>query len=132
MTSKLWSNCFDETVWLCVFDLLEVNGEDYRARPLVERTKRLTRLLVRPRDGIEYVEHLQGDGRRIFEHACRLGLEGIVSKRVDMAYRPMNEKDYQEAADTLARLLHGQTIFIDTVKLVDSGSAVNAQSLWGA
>jgi hypothetical protein len=44
--------------------------------------------------------------------------------------RPTNEKErYQEAADTLARLLHGQTIFIDTVKLVDSGSAVNAMAL---
>jgi hypothetical protein len=48
----------------------------------------LARLLARPRDGIEYVEHLEGDGGRIFEHACKLGLEGIVSKRIDMPYRP--------------------------------------------
>jgi hypothetical protein len=42
----------------------------------------------------------------------------------------MNEKDrYQEVADKLARLLHGQTIFIDTVKLVDAGNAVNATAL---
>jgi len=54
---KLWSNCFDETVRLCAFDLLELNGEDYRGKPLAERKKRLARLLARPRDGIEYVEH---------------------------------------------------------------------------
>ena len=42
----------------------------------------------------------------------------------------MNEKErYQEAANTLARLLHGQTIFIDTVKLIDAGNAVNAMAL---
>jgi hypothetical protein len=34
---KLWSNCFDEAVRLCAFDLLELNGEDYRAKPLVEQ-----------------------------------------------------------------------------------------------
>ena len=34
--------------------------------------------------GIEYVEHLEGDGAVIFEHACKLGLEGIVCKRIDL------------------------------------------------
>jgi len=91
---KLWSNCFDETVRLCAFDLLEVNGEDYRMKPLAERKRRLARLLARPRDGIEYVEHLEGDGRRIFEHACKLGLEGIVSKRIDLSYRPGPSKSW--------------------------------------
>jgi bifunctional non-homologous end joining protein LigD len=52
---NLWSNCFGDTVR--PFDLLELNGEDYRAKPLAERKKRLARLLARPRDGIEYVEH---------------------------------------------------------------------------
>jgi len=85
---KLWSNCCDETVRLCAFDLLELDSEDYRAKPLAERKKRLAKLLARPRDGIECVEHLEGDGSRIFEHACKLGLEGIVSKRVDLPYRP--------------------------------------------
>ena len=42
----------------------------------------------------------------------------------------MNEKErYQEAANTLTRLLHGQTIFIDTVRLVDAGNAINAMAL---
>ena len=43
---------------------------------------------------------------------------------------PTNENErYQKAADTLARLLHGQTIFIDSVKLVGAGNAVNARAL---
>jgi bifunctional non-homologous end joining protein LigD len=37
--------------------------------------------------GIEYVEHLTGHGPEIFEHAFRLGYEGIVSKRIDLSYR---------------------------------------------
>ena len=79
---------------LCAFDLLELNGEDYRAKPLAERKKRLARLLARPRDGIEYVEHLEGDGGRILAHACKLGLEGIVSKRVDLPYRAGPSKSW--------------------------------------
>src|SRR5262245_7321455 len=44
--------------------------------------------------------------------------------------RPTNEKErYQEAAKNLATLLHGQTIFIDNVKLIDAANAVNAMAL---
>ena len=35
---KLWSNCFDDTVRLCAFDLLELNGEDYRNKPLSDKS----------------------------------------------------------------------------------------------
>ena len=84
---RLWSNCSDETVTLCAFDLLELNGEDFRPKPLAERKKRLTKLLSRDRQGLSYIDHLTGDGAAIFDHACRLGLEGIVSKRIDLPYR---------------------------------------------
>jgi ATP-dependent DNA ligase len=67
----------------CAFDLLELDGEDYRAKPLAESKKALFKLLRRAWRGIEYVEHLEGDGAVIFEHACKLGLEGIVCKRID-------------------------------------------------
>ena len=59
----------------------------YRPKPLAERKKALFKLLLRAWRGIEYVEHLEGDGADIFEHACRLGLEGIVCKRIDLPYR---------------------------------------------
>jgi ATP-dependent DNA ligase len=72
----------------------ELDGEDYRSKPLVERKKKLFKLIRRAWGGIEYVEHLEGDGAMIFEHACKLGLEGIVCKRVDLPYRPGPSKSW--------------------------------------
>jgi len=43
-------------------------------------------------DGIRFSEHLDGDGAIIFAHACKLGLEGIVSKRIDLPYRSGRSK----------------------------------------
>ena len=54
----------------------------------IEREQRLARLIGRAkRQAIQFVEHLTGDGPTVFNHACRMGLEGIVSKRVDAPYR---------------------------------------------
>jgi bifunctional non-homologous end joining protein LigD len=66
---------------------LQLDGNDLRALPLVERKLRLRKLLARRSDGVQLVEHLEGDGATIFAHACRLGLEGIVCKRADSPYR---------------------------------------------
>ena len=75
-------------------DLLELDGEDYyRPKPLAERKKALFKLLRRAWRGIEYVEHLEGDGA-VFQHACKLGLEGVVCKRVDLPYRPGPSKSW--------------------------------------
>jgi bifunctional non-homologous end joining protein LigD len=57
------------------------------ALPLVERKRRLKALLGCQDEGLQFVEHLEGDGAKIFKAACRLGLEGIVSKRADSTYR---------------------------------------------
>ena len=73
---------------LFAFDLLEQNGEDLRDLPLHERKQRLARLLGRTkRQAIQFVEHLTEDGPSVFRHVCRMGLEGIVSKRTDAPYR---------------------------------------------
>jgi len=90
---KLWSNCFDNTVRLCVLDLLELNGEDYRAKPLAEHKKRLARLLARPRDGIEYVEHLKALGGAS-SNTSQAWIGRIVSKRLDMRDRPSPSKSW--------------------------------------
>lgn len=82
---KLWNRTHDHEAKLCAFDLLELNGRDLRSLPLSERKKHLFKVIRRSMS-IEYVEHLTGDGKEIFEHACKLGLEGIVSKRVDAPY----------------------------------------------
>ena len=69
------------------FDLLALNGNDLRKRTLIERKAALSKLLIRSRGGIQYVEHADGHGERMFAAVCRLGLEGIVSKRSSAAYR---------------------------------------------
>jgi bifunctional non-homologous end joining protein LigD len=68
-------------------DLIEVNGEDLRGKPIEERKRRLAGLLGRPEDGIAFNEHYGGEGVIVYKHACALGCEGIVSKRVGSPYR---------------------------------------------
>jgi bifunctional non-homologous end joining protein LigD len=55
--------------------------------PLTERRKQLERLRRKAKPGIRLSEHMEGDAAIIFDHACRLGLEGIVFKRADAPYR---------------------------------------------
>jgi bifunctional non-homologous end joining protein LigD len=69
------------------FDLLHLNGRDLRRSPLIKRKAALERLLAGAPEPLVYAEHLEIDGAAVFEHACRMGLEGIVSKRVDAPYR---------------------------------------------
>ncbi len=70
------------------FDLLELDGEDLRADPLERRKAGLVKLLRRRLDGIQLIEHIEAtDGHTVFEHACKLGLEGILSKRRDKPYQ---------------------------------------------
>jgi ATP-dependent DNA ligase len=72
---------------LYAFDLLALDGEDLRTMPLGDRKKRLARLLARRRRGIVLSAHTTENGTAIFEQACRMGLEGIVSKRLSAPYR---------------------------------------------
>jgi bifunctional non-homologous end joining protein LigD len=73
---------------LYAFDLIEHDGDDLRDLPLIERKRRLKKLLGRAkRRSIQFVEHLTGDGPTVFRHVCNMGLEGIVSKRTDAPYR---------------------------------------------
>ena len=73
---------------LFAFDLIEHDGDDLRDLPLIERKRRLAKLLGKAkRRSIRFSEHLTGDGPTVFAHVCRMGLEGIVSKRTDAPYR---------------------------------------------
>jgi bifunctional non-homologous end joining protein LigD len=77
---------FSSEVTYNAFDLLWLNGEDLRRLPLVERKARLERLLKKADQAISFAQALEGDGPQIYRHACRMGLEGIVSKRRNSAY----------------------------------------------
>ena len=73
---------------LCAFDLLEVNGEDIRREPIEDRKRRLSGLLWLPHDGIALNEAFSAaKGAVIYKHACALGCEGVVSKRLGSPYR---------------------------------------------
>jgi bifunctional non-homologous end joining protein LigD len=73
--NKLHSRAHDDQVFMYAFDLLELDGEDLRARPLEERKVIFARLIGRA-DGLELSEHLEGDGKEIFEHVCKIGPRG--------------------------------------------------------
>ena len=72
---------------LVAFDLIELDGEDLRRRPIEHRKAKLAKLIRVPRAGIVLNEHYEGDGEIVFQHACKLGCEGIVSKRLGSPYR---------------------------------------------
>jgi bifunctional non-homologous end joining protein LigD len=75
------------TAVLYAFDLIEHDGEDLRNWPLLDRKAALARLLRETEAGILRNEHVAEDGPTVLAHACRLGAEGIVSKKVDGTYR---------------------------------------------
>jgi bifunctional non-homologous end joining protein LigD len=78
------------------FDLLHLDGLDLTPLPLIERKAALKKLLGRCRGGgpIRYTYHVQGQGGRFYAHACKLGLEGIVSKLAKSPYRPRRTTEW--------------------------------------
>jgi len=81
-------------VFLYAFDVLELNGEDLRREPLEARKRRLAKALSRAKDGILLNEHIEHHGELVFEHACKLGLEGIIAKRLDMPFKSGRYKSW--------------------------------------
>jgi ATP-dependent DNA ligase len=84
---RLHSQAHDEHAQLFAFDLLELDGTDIRPDTLWQRKKRLVKLLGQRRSRILYNEHIEDDGMTIFRHACLIGCEGIVSKRLNLPYQ---------------------------------------------
>jgi bifunctional non-homologous end joining protein LigD len=75
-----------EVAVLYAFDLIELDGSDLRNLPIETRKATLASLLRKP-GALRLSEHIAADGLRVFAHACRLGAEGIVSKRLGSSYR---------------------------------------------
>ena len=88
----------DASVFLYAFDLLSLNGKDLRKEPIERRKAALARLIRPQQSGIRIVDHLEfDDGEMIFEHACHLGCEGIVSKRLGSRYVSGRSRDWLKA-----------------------------------
>ncbi len=72
---------------LCAFDLLELDGQDLRHQPIEERKRLLGQLLRGSHLSVVFNEHFDNDGAIVYREACKLGCEGIVSKRLGSPYR---------------------------------------------
>jgi len=107
----LHSRVNDHDAIAVAFDLLMHNGDDTRGKPFIERKAALRKLLRRDRGGIQYVEHAEGHGEKMFAAVCDLGLEGIISKRIDAPYRsglaPSWLKTRNPKAPAATRVLEG-------------------------
>ena len=77
----------------CVFDLLELDGEDLTGRPLLDRRERLARA-IRPSAALQLTEAWRGDSQRRFAEACRDGWEGLMAKRGDAPYTRGRSRDW--------------------------------------
>ena len=80
-------------VVFCVFDLLEIDGEDLTGKQLLERRARLAKAL-RPRKALQLSEAWRGDSQRRFARACRSGWEGLIAKRADAPYARGRSRDW--------------------------------------
>jgi bifunctional non-homologous end joining protein LigD len=76
-----------ERAVLSAFDLLELDGKDLRRKPIETRKALLAKLLKGQQMSIVLNEYYEEDGAVVFQQACRLGCEGIVSKRLGSVYR---------------------------------------------
>ena len=84
------SDGHDDDLVFFAFDLLYAGGRDLRGEPLRERKAQLQKLLASHRainKLIRYVDHFESAGDAVLQSACRMNLEGIISKRLDSPYR---------------------------------------------
>jgi len=81
--------------FLYAFDLLQLDGADMRREPIEVRKATLASILRKSRHGVRLNEHLEyPEGDVVFRHACKMGLEGIVSKRLGSRYRSGRSPDW--------------------------------------
>jgi bifunctional non-homologous end joining protein LigD len=93
---------------LIAFDLIELDGEDLRRLPIEHRKVKLAKLVRSPHPGIVLNEHYEGDGEIVFEHACKLGCEGIVSKRLGSPYRSGRSPHWVKVKNPKAPAVKGE------------------------
>jgi bifunctional non-homologous end joining protein LigD len=110
LQSALSSGHSDELGFFA-FDLLFEGERDVRGEPLESRKRRLKRMLARfsGRRGavLRYVEHFDAAGEAVLRSACRMSLEGVISKRLDAPYHSGRTDDW-----TKAKCRGGQEVII--------------------
>jgi bifunctional non-homologous end joining protein LigD len=85
----------EHRAFLYAFDLLELDGTDMRREPIEVRKATLASILRKSRPGVRLNAHLEHpEGNVVFFHACKLGAEGIVSKRLGSRYRSGRSPDW--------------------------------------
>src|SRR5512132_1215359 len=77
-----------------IFDLLHLNGTNLRQFPLAARKNALASLLRKQPGPLRLSESLSGPGTSLLEHACKMGLEGIISKLAEASYAPGRGHDW--------------------------------------
>lgn len=77
-----------------LFDLLALDGEDFRNHPLIERKRVLEELLVNAPANLYYSRHVRGGGKDCFTAACEMGMEGIVGKKPESVYSGTRNGDW--------------------------------------
>ncbi|TIS53233.1 MAG: DNA ligase D [Mesorhizobium sp.] len=77
-----------------VFDLLHLDGYDLRDVPLIKRKELLEEIVGSGSGIISYSSHFEENGALVLQHACRLSLEGVVSKLRDAPYRTGRSKNW--------------------------------------
>src|SRR5205814_5219931 len=93
--NALHSGKHNGVVQLCAFDVLAIDGDDLRKLPLSMRKANLERLLARRPEGIFVNPFERGEiGPELFRAACRMGLEGLVSKHRDRPYQGGRSPDW--------------------------------------
>ena len=75
-------------IFFYAFDLLRLNGKDLRGQSLVERKAKLEKILEAKSSLIRYSASLGEDGKKLLNHAQKLGLEGLIGKRKESVYEP--------------------------------------------
>jgi bifunctional non-homologous end joining protein LigD len=92
----------DACVFMWAFDLIELDGDDLRLDPLEARKDALATLLIRAAPGVRLNEHMEEDGPLVFHHACKLGLEGIVSKHKGSRYHSGRSRHWIKTKNLLS------------------------------
>jgi bifunctional non-homologous end joining protein LigD len=92
----------DGRVFLFAFDLIELDGDDLRREPIERRKVLLTRLLAKAPEGLQVNDHIVEPGDVVFRHACQLGFEGLVSKRLGSPYRSGRSRHWVKSKNPAA------------------------------